>query len=178
MHFSFFPTQLYKITIELYRFIEHTRSNKVRHSIVASIPACHAGDRGSIPRDGILFLFTCTHCSIRRLVGPGFALGIRASESNESNRSSMRALILFSLFISCERSNGLVLHELGMHTWYIRALVDGHCMHVDMRCFSRRWIFYFYFTWRQGKVWRNRNIVVCPKSFTRQRWDWCTRVRT
>ena len=26
----------------------------IRHSIVASIPACHAGDRGSIPRDGIL----------------------------------------------------------------------------------------------------------------------------
>jgi hypothetical protein len=25
---------------------------QVRHSIVASIPACHAGDRGSIPRDG------------------------------------------------------------------------------------------------------------------------------
>ena len=25
----------------------------IRHSIVASIPACHAGDRGSIPRDGI-----------------------------------------------------------------------------------------------------------------------------
>ena len=24
----------------------------IRHSIVASIPACHAGDRGSIPRDG------------------------------------------------------------------------------------------------------------------------------
>jgi hypothetical protein len=23
-----------------------------RHSIVASIPACHVGDRGSIPRDG------------------------------------------------------------------------------------------------------------------------------
>ena len=29
-----------------------------RHSIVASIPACHAGDRGSIPRvGGLLFLF-------------------------------------------------------------------------------------------------------------------------
>ena len=26
----------------------------IRHSIVASIPACHAGDRGSIPRDGAL----------------------------------------------------------------------------------------------------------------------------
>ena len=26
----------------------------IRHSIVASIPACHAGDRGSIPRDGNL----------------------------------------------------------------------------------------------------------------------------
>ena len=25
-----------------------------RHSIVAIIPACHAGDRGSIPRDGVL----------------------------------------------------------------------------------------------------------------------------
>ena len=29
------------------------RTKLVRHSIVASIPACHAGDRGSIPRDGI-----------------------------------------------------------------------------------------------------------------------------
>ena len=28
-------------------------------SIVVSIPACHAGDRGSIPRRGVLF-----HCSI------------------------------------------------------------------------------------------------------------------
>ena len=28
------------------------RTKAIRHSIVASIPACHAGDRGSIPRDG------------------------------------------------------------------------------------------------------------------------------
>ena len=28
------------------------QESHVRHSIVASIPACHAGDRGSIPRDG------------------------------------------------------------------------------------------------------------------------------
>ena len=27
----------------------------VRHSIVASIPACHAGDRGPIPRRGAVF---------------------------------------------------------------------------------------------------------------------------
>ncbi|KAL7506339.1 hypothetical protein ACHAXN_003637 [Cyclotella atomus] len=27
----------------------------IRDSIVASIPACHAGDRGSIPRRGVLF---------------------------------------------------------------------------------------------------------------------------
>ena len=27
--------------------------SQIRDSIVASIPACHAGDRGSIPRDGI-----------------------------------------------------------------------------------------------------------------------------
>ena len=26
--------------------------NGIRHSIVASIPACHAGDQGSIPCDG------------------------------------------------------------------------------------------------------------------------------
>ena len=30
-----------------------TQVKLIRHSIVASIPACHAGDRGSIPRDGI-----------------------------------------------------------------------------------------------------------------------------
>ena len=29
-----------------------SRNSSIRHSIVASIPACHAGDRGSIPRDG------------------------------------------------------------------------------------------------------------------------------
>jgi uncharacterized Zn-binding protein involved in type VI secretion len=27
-------------------------TSEIRHSIVASIPACHAGDRGSIPRVG------------------------------------------------------------------------------------------------------------------------------
>ena len=32
-------------------------------SIVVSIPACHAGDRGSIPRRGELFLRVITHHS-------------------------------------------------------------------------------------------------------------------
>ena len=32
--------------------VEQQQQQLVRHSIVASIPACHAGDRGSIPRDG------------------------------------------------------------------------------------------------------------------------------
>ncbi len=27
---------------------------KIRDSIVVSIPACHAGDRGSIPRHGVI----------------------------------------------------------------------------------------------------------------------------
>ena len=35
----------------------------IRHSIVASIPACHAGDRGSIPRDGN---FCKTYCSCQQ----------------------------------------------------------------------------------------------------------------
>ncbi len=29
----------------------------VRGSIVVSIPACHAGNRGSIPRRGVIFFF-------------------------------------------------------------------------------------------------------------------------
>ncbi|KAL7554688.1 hypothetical protein ACHAWF_018216, partial [Thalassiosira exigua] len=39
---------------------------QVRDSIVASIPACHAGDRGSIPRHGICcIIFLTTHtCNI------------------------------------------------------------------------------------------------------------------
>ncbi len=30
----------------------HQNNDQIRDSIVASIPACHAGDRGSIPRVG------------------------------------------------------------------------------------------------------------------------------
>ena len=32
------------------------KMRSIRHSIVASIPACHAGDQGSIPCDGGLVL--------------------------------------------------------------------------------------------------------------------------
>ena len=35
---------------------------QVRDSIVASIPACHAGDRGSIPRRGVLTFSQTTGC--------------------------------------------------------------------------------------------------------------------
>ena len=31
--------------------------HQLHDSIVVSIPACHAGDRGSIPRRGVFFLF-------------------------------------------------------------------------------------------------------------------------
>ena len=34
--------------------------NRVRGSIVVSIPACHAGNRGSIPRRGVSFFFFCS----------------------------------------------------------------------------------------------------------------------
>ena len=33
----------------------HLKYNSIRDSIVVSIPACHAGDRGSIPRLGVIF---------------------------------------------------------------------------------------------------------------------------
>ena len=37
---------------------EKHKTTTIRDSIVVSIPACHAGDRGSIPRLGVLFLFS------------------------------------------------------------------------------------------------------------------------
>ncbi len=36
---------------------KHKRHSQVLDSIVVSIPACHAGDRGSIPRRGEIFRF-------------------------------------------------------------------------------------------------------------------------
>ena len=38
-------------------FIDITMLDGIRVSIVVSIPACHAGDRGSIPRHGDFFLY-------------------------------------------------------------------------------------------------------------------------
>ena len=38
--------------------IFQTKSNTVRGSIVVSIPACHAGNRGSIPRRGVILFFS------------------------------------------------------------------------------------------------------------------------
>ena len=40
--------------------IEQRQLNQVLGSIVVSIPACHAGDRGSIPRRGGHFFFKST----------------------------------------------------------------------------------------------------------------------
>ena len=34
-------------------YLQHAIKKSFRHSIVASIPACHAGDQGSIPCDGV-----------------------------------------------------------------------------------------------------------------------------
>ena len=41
----------------------------VRHSIVASIPPCHGGDRGSIPRVGGQSIFIVDLCTIEMLCG-------------------------------------------------------------------------------------------------------------
>jgi hypothetical protein len=50
------------------------RRTQIRHSIVASIPACHAGDRGSIPRVGVLLHFVffqvlLNYCFLRLPLG-------------------------------------------------------------------------------------------------------------
>ena len=41
-------------SIALYE-VSRKRDEQLHVSIVVSIPACHAGDRGSIPRRGVLF---------------------------------------------------------------------------------------------------------------------------
>ena len=43
--------------------------NIIRDSIVVSIPACHAGDRGSIPRRGerVLLGTSCNFYNIKRI---------------------------------------------------------------------------------------------------------------
>ena len=41
-------------SIALYQVLRK-RDEQLHVSIVVSIPACHAGDRGSIPRRGVLF---------------------------------------------------------------------------------------------------------------------------
>ncbi len=39
------------------KLFEEHKDTTIRDSIVVSIPACHAGDRGSIPRLGALLFF-------------------------------------------------------------------------------------------------------------------------
>ncbi len=39
------------------QFEEH-KDTTIRDSIVVSIPACHAGDRGSIPRLGVIIFLS------------------------------------------------------------------------------------------------------------------------
>ena len=54
----------YETSSPLAQLVEHATVNRrvagsipawraIRHSIVASIPPCHGGDRGSIPRVGV-----------------------------------------------------------------------------------------------------------------------------
>ena len=55
-----------KVFLRLFLFLgeclwnreETPQKNKFRGSIVASISACHADDRGSIPRHGVFYFFT------------------------------------------------------------------------------------------------------------------------
>ena len=48
---------------EILVYIAHAYTVKCLHdSIVVSIPACHAGDRGSIPRRGAFFLSKKFEC--------------------------------------------------------------------------------------------------------------------
>ena len=44
----------------------HSSLGIIRVSIVVSIPACHAGDRGSIPRHGDLFFLIENFLSFKK----------------------------------------------------------------------------------------------------------------
>ena len=49
--------KIYLYIIILHDFIAPLARVRIRHSIVASITACHAVDQGSIPCDGVFFPF-------------------------------------------------------------------------------------------------------------------------
>ena len=53
---------------------------KFRGSIVVSIPACHAGDPGSIPGPGVLFLLVNPRASKKSQVLPGLEPGLQGSK--------------------------------------------------------------------------------------------------
>ena len=53
---------------------------KFRDSIVVSIPACHAGDPGSIPGPGVLFLLVNPRASKKSQVLPGLEPGLQGSK--------------------------------------------------------------------------------------------------
>ena len=40
-----------------FKSLNFVQEDRLHDSIVLSIPACHAGDRGSIPRRGAFFIF-------------------------------------------------------------------------------------------------------------------------
>jgi hypothetical protein len=73
---------------------------QIRHSIVASIPACHAGDRGSIPRVGAFTVYcalfsikarepTPDHQSLRKAVTA--EIKTRRSDKQDSTLSTILA---------------------------------------------------------------------------------------
>ena len=61
---------------------------QLRHSIVASIPACHAGDRGSIPRVGVCIFFRTKGERIRSCIKP-LTKGHSANTQNWETRPTL-----------------------------------------------------------------------------------------
>ena len=58
---SFLEVMVSKAHFSMIKNFDKTfKFNNIRHSIVASIPACHAGDQGSIPCDGVIVFLTAT----------------------------------------------------------------------------------------------------------------------
>ena len=83
----------------------------VRHSIVASIPACHAGDQGSIPCHGgfswhgaVVTHFTCNEKIPSSILGVSFVSG-KADHPPKGDPFSFQTYELFPTLDNCHRNH-------------------------------------------------------------------------
>ena len=105
----------------------------VRGSIVVSIPACHAGDRGSIPRRGAFFPFFSSFsqtvvdagkcaCSMVYLWSNCTGMKTTATRGSEDNTLTGRPLYILFVFLSTHAATEfypICINTVSLSFWII-----------------------------------------------------------